>query len=39
MFDRFFKSKPDQTVAPRPAAPVPDPAGDTATVRRIVAKL
>jgi uncharacterized tellurite resistance protein B-like protein len=39
MFDRFFKSKPDQTVAPRPAAPVPDAAGDTATVRRIVAKL
>lgn len=39
MFDRFFKSKPDQTVAARPAAPVSDPAGDTATVRRIVAKL
>jgi uncharacterized tellurite resistance protein B-like protein len=39
MFDRFFKSKPDPTVAPRPAATVPDPAGDTATVRRIVAKL
>jgi uncharacterized tellurite resistance protein B-like protein len=39
MFDRFFKSKSDPTVAPRPAAPVPDPAGDTATVRRIVAKL
>jgi uncharacterized tellurite resistance protein B-like protein len=39
MFDRFFKSKPDPAVAPRPAAPVSDPAGDTATVRRIVAKL
>jgi uncharacterized tellurite resistance protein B-like protein len=39
MFDRFFKSKPDPAVAPRPAASVPDPAGDTATVRRIVAKL
>ena len=39
MFDRFFKSKPDPTVAPRPAPSVPDPAGDTATVRRIVAKL
>ncbi len=39
MFDRFFKSKPAPTAAPRPAAAVPDPAGDTATVRRIVAKL
>jgi uncharacterized tellurite resistance protein B-like protein len=39
MFDRFFKSKPEPTVAQRPAAPVTDPAGDTATVRRIVAKL
>ena len=39
MFDRFFKSKPEPDVAPRPAAPVADPAGDTATVRRIVAKL
>ena len=39
MFDRFFKSKPDPEVAPRPAPQVADPAGDTATVRRIVAKL
>jgi uncharacterized tellurite resistance protein B-like protein len=38
MFDRFFKSKP----APAPTAPTaapPSAAGDTATVRRIVAKL
>jgi uncharacterized tellurite resistance protein B-like protein len=39
MFDRFFKSKPAPAVAPRPTASVPDPSGDTATVRRIVAKL
>jgi tellurite resistance protein len=41
MFDRFFHSKPksDSDVAPRPVAAVPDPTGDTATVRRIVAKL
>ncbi len=42
MFDRFFKPKsdsPDTTVVERPAPTVPDPAGDTATVRRIVAKL
>jgi hypothetical protein len=41
MFNRFFgpKTEPESEVAPRPA-PVPaDPAGDTATVRRIVAKL
>lgn len=39
MFDRFF-GKGGKTTAPRPAAPAPDgPAGDTATVRRIVAKL
>jgi uncharacterized tellurite resistance protein B-like protein len=41
MFDRFFKSKPAPApdVAPRPTAAAPDPSGDTATVRRIVAKL
>ena len=42
MFDRFFKPKsdsPETTVVERPAPTVPDPAGDTATVRRIVAKL
>ena len=42
MFDRFFKSKSDSTdttVVERPAPTVPDPAGDTTTVRRIVAKL
>jgi uncharacterized tellurite resistance protein B-like protein len=42
MFDRFFKPKADKTdttVVERPAPTVPDPAGDTATVRRIVAKL
>jgi uncharacterized tellurite resistance protein B-like protein len=39
MFDRFFKSKPETTVVERPTAPVADPTGDTATVRRIVAKL
>ena len=45
MFDRFFKPKSnssdstDTTVVERPAPTVPDPAGDTATVRRIVAKL
>jgi uncharacterized tellurite resistance protein B-like protein len=41
MFDRFFHSKPksDSDIAPRPVAAVPDPTGDTATVRRIVAKL
>jgi len=42
MFDRFFKPKSnstDTTVVPRPAPAVPDPAGDTVTVRRIVAKL
>ena len=41
MFHRFFGSNepaPDD-IAPRPVAPPPDPAGDTATVRRIVAKL
>jgi tellurite resistance protein len=39
MFDRFTKPKADQAIAPRPAPAIPDPAGDTATVRRIVAKL
>ena len=39
MFDRFFRSKPATTEVPRPTPTVPDPAGDTATVRRIVAKL
>ncbi len=45
MFDRFFKPKtnstesPETTVVERPAPTVPDPAGDTETVRRIVAKL
>ena len=39
MFDRFTKPKDDEIVAPRPAPAVSDPAGDTATVRRIVAKL
>jgi tellurite resistance protein len=41
MFDRFFRSKPAPApdVAPRPSAAAPDPSGDTATVRRIVAKL
>ncbi len=42
MFDRFFKPKSnstDTTVVERPAPIVPDPAGDTETVRRIVGKL
>ena len=39
MFDRFFRSKPAPTEVPRPSVAAPDPAGDTATVRRIVAKL
>ena len=39
MFDRFFKPKSDPAIAPRPTPSVPDPTGDTATVRRIVAKL
>ena len=46
MFDRFF-GKGDAAaapatsddLAPRPAPTTPDPAGDTATVRRIVGKL
>ena len=43
MFDRFLRSKPATQAAPAPAAPPapagPTTAGDTATVRRIVAKL
>ena len=42
MFHRFFRSDPEPNAdAPvdRPAPPVEDPTGDTATVRRIVAKL
>jgi tellurite resistance protein len=43
MFDRFLRSKPATQAAPPSAAPaapaVPTTAGDTATVRRIVAKL
>ena len=41
MFNRFFGSKPapDQDIAPRPVPAPADPTGDTATVRRIVAKL
>ena len=42
MFDRFLKSKPQPAAAAAPAAPAAtaqSAAGDTATVRRIVAKL
>src|SRR6185437_9051697 len=43
MFDRFLRSKPATQAAPPTAAPAapagPRTAGDTATVRRIVAKL
>ena len=43
MFDRFLRSKPATQAAPPSAAPAapagPTTAGDTATVRRIVAKL
>ena len=43
MFNRFFGSKPapaaEPATAPRPASVAPDPSGDTATVRRIVATL
>ena len=41
MFDRFFGPKTDGATAAPPAAPAaaPDPSGDTATVRRIVANL
>ena len=38
MFDRFFRSRPSPAVT-SPAAPATTSAGDTATVRRIVAKL
>jgi uncharacterized tellurite resistance protein B-like protein len=39
MFNRFFGSKPAPVEVPRPAAAAPTSDGDTATVRRIVAKL
>ena len=44
MFDRFFRKGDEPAadateVAPRPAPVATDPAGDTATVRRIVGKL
>jgi uncharacterized tellurite resistance protein B-like protein len=41
MFNRFFgpKTAPEPELAARPAPVAADPAGDTATVRRIVAKL
>ncbi len=41
MFDKFFHSKPAPKTAPAApaAAAAPSPTGDTATVRRIVAKL
>jgi uncharacterized tellurite resistance protein B-like protein len=41
MFNRFFgpKPAPESDVVPRPAPVAADPSGDTATVRRIVAKL
>jgi tellurite resistance protein len=41
MFNRFFgpKTDPEPELAARPAPVAADPAGDTATVRRIVAKL
>jgi len=38
MFDKFFHSKPAPKAAPAPAA-APSSSGDTATVRRIVARL
>ncbi|MEA2548880.1 MAG: hypothetical protein QOE42_1478, partial [Chloroflexota bacterium] len=39
MFNRFFGSQPSPAAVQRPVASISDPAGDTATVRRIVAKL
>ncbi|HEV7604828.1 MAG TPA: TerB family tellurite resistance protein [Candidatus Limnocylindrales bacterium] len=39
MFDRFFRPQATPTAVERPDAPVTTGAGDTATVRRIVAKL
>jgi uncharacterized tellurite resistance protein B-like protein len=39
MFDRFFGSKPTRPATPIRDVPAPNEAGDTATVRRIVAKL
>ena len=39
MFNRFFGSPPATAAAARPDGPAPDATGDTATVRRIVARL
>jgi uncharacterized tellurite resistance protein B-like protein len=39
MFNRFFGSQPAPEAVPRPDARTSSPEGDTATVRRIVAKL
>jgi uncharacterized tellurite resistance protein B-like protein len=39
VFDRFFGPKPTQPATPIHDAPAPNAVGDTATVRRIVAKL
>jgi tellurite resistance protein len=39
MFDRFFRSKPTPAAQPVTPQSAPTAAGDTATVRRIVAKL
>jgi uncharacterized tellurite resistance protein B-like protein len=39
MFDRFFRSKPTPAATAAPPTQAPTSAGDTATVRRIVAKL
>jgi tellurite resistance protein len=39
MFDRFFGSRQASAAVPRPDAVSPNPAGETATVRRIVARL
>jgi uncharacterized tellurite resistance protein B-like protein len=39
MFDRFFRSKPAPAATAAPVSPAAASAGDTATVRRIVAKL
>ena len=39
MFDKFFHSKPAPKASSAPAATAPSSTGDTATVRRIVAKL
>jgi uncharacterized tellurite resistance protein B-like protein len=39
MFDRFFHARPTPAATPRAGTPATASAGDTATVRRIVAKL